>query len=133
MIGNVTFLRSEDFMFQLTADEFDSLRSQTGTSKGRGGRRYAPFVFTEHGTIMAASVLNTERAVEVSVFVVRAFVKLRELVSTHKELTQKFAELERKVTGHDATVRDLVVAIRHLMEPTPPDRGKFGFAGGRKE
>jgi hypothetical protein len=75
-----------DFMFQLTSDEYDSLRSQTVTSKGRGGRRYLPYAFTEHGTIMAASVLNTARAVEVSVFVVRAFVKLREFALQHRVL-----------------------------------------------
>src|SRR5262245_30898989 len=117
-----------DFMFQLSAEEFSSLRSQSGTSRGRGGRRYAPYVFTEHGAIMVASVLNTSRAIDVSVFVVRAFVKLRELVATNKELAHKLSELERKVAGHDATLRELVVAIRQLMEPPPAERGRFGFA-----
>lgn len=121
------------FMFQLSADEFGSLRSQSGTSKGRGGRRYAPYVFTEHGAIMVASVLNTSRAIEVSVFVVRVFVKLRELVATNKELARKFSELERKVAGHDATLRDLVVAIRQLMELPSAERGQFGFARDRRE
>ncbi len=82
----------EDFAFQLTNHEFADLRSQNATSNeplpGRGGRRYQPWAFTEHGAIMAASVLNTPRAVEVSVFVVRAFVKLRELSATHKELAE---------------------------------------------
>jgi hypothetical protein len=122
-------------MYRPTSNpRFVSLRFQIGTSKGRGGRRYAPYAFTEHGAFMAAGVLNTERAVEVSVFVVRAFVKLREMVATHKELAHKLAELDRKVTGHDASIRDLVTAIRELMAPPPePKRGKFGFARGRKE
>ena len=119
-----------DFMFQLSQDEFESLRYQIGTSNGRGGRRYAPYAFTEHGAIMAASVLNTPRAIQVSVFVVRAFVKLREFIASHKELVHKFAELERKVGNHDEAIRSLVVAIRQLMEPPPKKRkGHFGFRG----
>ena len=85
----------------------------------RSGRRYLPYAFTEHGAIMAASVLNTPRAIEASVYVVRAFVKLRELLSTHKELAGKLAELERKVGSHDVAIQSLVAAIRRLMEPPP--------------
>jgi phage regulator Rha-like protein len=119
----------DDFMFQLSEEEFASLRFQTGTSKSRGGRRYAPYAFTEHGALMIANLLNTKHAVEVSVFVVRAFVKLRELVANHKEMALKLAELERRVVRHDATLRELVVAIRQLMAPPPePKREKFGFA-----
>ena len=119
----------DDFMFQLSDEEFTSLRFQSGTSIRRGGRRYAPYAFTEHGAIMVANLLNTPHAIEVSVFVVRAFVKLRELVSDHKELALKLAELERRVIGHDSTLGDLVVAIRQLMAPPPAaKRGKFGFA-----
>ena len=118
----------DDFMFQLSEDEFTSLRFHFGTSKGRGGRRYAPYAFTEHGTIMAANLLNSPRAIEVSVFVVRAFVKLRELIATHKELAQKLEDLDRKVAGHDDSIRSLVTAIRSLMAPPPePKRGKIGF------
>ena len=81
-----------DFMFQLTSDEATNLRSRIATSKqGRGGRRYRPYAFTEHGAIMAASVLNSHRAIEVSIYVVRAFVKLREMLRTHKELARKLA------------------------------------------
>lgn len=116
----------EDFAFQLTNHEVAGLRSQFATSnepiRGRGGRRYQPWAFTEHGAIMAASVLNTPRAVEVSVFVVRAFVKLRELSATHKELGQKLDELERKVSGHDQAIAGLINAIRELM--TPPEAKK---------
>jgi phage regulator Rha-like protein len=85
--------------------------------------------FTEHGAIMAASVLNTERAVQISVFVVRAFVKLREMLSTHKELAHKLAELERKLQNHDESIRSLVVAIRQLMAPPEPETPKkrIGF------
>jgi hypothetical protein len=125
----------DDFVFQLTAEEVESLRSQNATSKpGRGGQRYRPFAFTEHGAIMAASVLNTPRAVEVSVFVVRAFVRLRQIIATHQELVQKLNELEQKVVGHDEAIRAVVAAIRDLMTPPPePPRGRFGFARDRGE
>ena len=81
---------------------------------------------------MAASVLNSERAIEVSVFVVRAFVKLRKMIATHKDLARKLAELESKVAGHDDTIRELVVAIRELMASTSSEGKKFGFASGIK-
>ena len=93
-----------DFIFQLTNQEVEALRSQIAISigetrqSGRGGRRYAPFAFTEHGAIMAATVLNTPRATEVSVFVVRAFVRLREMVAANQELAAKLDELERRVS-----------------------------------
>ncbi len=116
----------DDFMFQLSQDEFASLRYQIGTSKNRGGRRYAPYAFTEHGAIMAAGVLNTPRAIEVSVFVVRAFVKLREFIASNKELVRTFAELERQVGNHDEAIRSLVVTIHQLME-APPEKGEGAF------
>jgi len=134
----------EDFMFRLTTGEADSLKSQFVTSRpqetaswrsqfatskgGRGGRRYLPYAFTEHGAIMAASVLNSERAVKASIYVVRAFVKLREMLAAHKELALKLAELESRVQGHDEQIVALVEAIRQLMEPLPePPRKRFGF------
>jgi hypothetical protein len=119
-----------DFAFQMTREEYDSLRSQFATLKrGRGRhRKYLPWVFTEHGAIMAANVLNSRRAVEASVYVVRAFVRLRRAVASHKELARKLAELERRVGGHDAAIRDLVAAIRRLAEPAPePKKKKIGF------
>jgi hypothetical protein len=118
-----------DFMFQLTREEADSLRSQSAISNiGRGGRRYQPLAFTEHGAIMAASVLNSERAVEVSVFVVRAFVRLREALSATRELAAKLDELERRVGSHDRAIAGLLDAIRQLMGP-PKTKGRkpIGF------
>ncbi len=109
-----------DFMFQLTMEEAASLRSQNATSKpGRGGRRYLPMVFTEHGAIMLASVLNTTRAVDVSVYVVRAFVRLRQMMIADKEMSAKLSALEGRVSGHDEAIRSLVTAIRRLMESPP--------------
>ena len=121
----------DDFIFRLSKDEFDNLRCQFGTSNQWGGRRYRPYAFTEHGAIMAASVLNSPRAVKVSVYVVRAFVKLREVVSTHKELARKLAELERRLDTHDDQIEALLEAIRELMAPPPePRRRHIGFAQG---
>ena len=122
-----------DFVFQLATDETESLRYQSGTSKtGRGGRRYLPYAFTEHGAIMAATVLNSPRAVQMSVFVVRAFVRLRELLATHKELAVKLAELEAHLTTHDEQILALVEAIRQLAAATPknPSRRRIGFQAG---
>ena len=110
-----------DFVFRLTAKEHDSLRSQIVTSKkGRGGRRYRPNAFTEHGAIMAATVLNSERAVQMSVFVVRAFVRLREMLATNRRLAGKIYELENRLDTHDSTIQDLIEAIKELMTPEDP-------------
>jgi hypothetical protein len=111
-------------MFQLTAEELAALRSQIATSNasaapGRGGRRYLPYAFTEHGAIMAATILNSTRAVEMSVYVVRAFVKLRDLLSSNRELARRFAQLEtrldKKLTEHDEAIAAILSAIRQLM------------------
>ena len=117
----------EDFMFPLSQEELKSLRSQIVTSKGRGGRRYAPYAFTEHGAIMAANLLNSPRAVQVSVYVVRAFVRLRNLLLQNKELAAKLTELERKLQKHDREIIALVEAIRQLMAPPDPPKTKIGF------
>ena len=125
----------DDFLFQLTDDEAKGLRSQFATSKeGRGGRRYRPFVFTEHGAIMAATVLNSKTAVEMSVFVVRAFVRLRTVLAAHEELSLKVSELEKRVDGHDESILAIVHAIKELMKPPVPRRKSIGFtqATGRK-
>ncbi|MBI5006102.1 MAG: ORF6N domain-containing protein [Nitrosomonadales bacterium] len=117
-----------DFMFQLTTDEFTNLKYQFGTSSW-GGRRTVPFAFTEHGAIMAASVLNSQRAIEISVHVVRAFVHLRDLVSNNKELSVKLDQLERKVAGHDRAIAELINAIRQLMAPSAANNKRpIGFA-----
>ena len=119
-----------DFMFQLTAAEKAELVTQCDHLASLKFSRTLPYAFTEHGTIMAASVLNTPRAVEVNVFVIRAFVKLRQVIVQHYELSKKLAELERKLGGHDEAIRQFVAAIRELMKPaqTPVKRGRIGFA-----
>ncbi len=119
-----------DFVFQLTRQEFGHLMSQLVISKqGRGGRRKLPYAFTEHGAIMLASVLNSPTAIEASVRVVRAFVHLREMLGTNKELACKFAELERRLDGHDEAIKALFDAIRELLEPVaqPVQRRENGF------
>ena len=118
-----------DFMFQLKPGEFAALRLQIATSKkGRGGRRFLPYVFTEHGAIMAATVLNSEQAVEMSVFVVRAFVRLRAMLATNKELAGKIEALEKNLAKHDDSIQEIVRLIKRLMEPPPTRRSKIGFA-----
>ncbi len=121
-----------DFMFQLTKEEADvwlRSRSQIAILKRGKNIKYLPYAFTEHGAIMAANVLNSPQAVRMSVFVVRAFVNLREMLSTHKELAHKLAELERKLQNHDESIRFLVVAIRQLMRPpeSEPPKKRIGF------
>lgn len=117
-----------DFMFQLTPEEDRALRLRIATSNtGRGGRRYLPLAFTEHGAIMLAAVLNTPVAVQASLRVVRAFVRLREMLSAHKELAVKLDELERKLSSHDGQIQTLFDAIRELMvQPEPPPK-PIGF------
>jgi len=118
----------DDFVMQLTADEVAGLRSQNVIPKpGRGGSRYLPYAFTEHGAIMAASVLNSERAVEMSIFVVRAFVRMREALASNQQILSKLTELEHQVEGHDASIQELVEAIRELMEPLPATGRRIGF------
>jgi hypothetical protein len=102
-----------------SVEELHALRCQSGTSKGRGGRRYRPYAFTEHGALMLASVLRSEVAVEASVLVVRAFVRLRQLLATHADLARKLAELERK---YDRQFKVIFDAIRELMTPPDPPR-----------
>ena len=117
-----------DFMFPLTPKEYQCLISQIAISKGRGGRRKAPSVFTEHGAVMAANVLNSQRAIAASVWVVRAFIKLRETLATHKELASKFAELERRLDTHDEEIGTLMATLHELMNPPEePAKGRMGF------
>jgi hypothetical protein len=122
-------------MFRLTEEEFANLRLQSATSSsagakgaGYGGRRYAPLVFTEHGAIMAAMVLNSERATALSVHVVRAFVELRGIVSSNKELATKVHALERKVSVHERNIAELADSMGRLLAapPAPPKR-PIGF------
>jgi hypothetical protein len=118
----------EDFMFQLTDDEVESLRCQIGISNvGRGGRRYLPYAFTEQGVAMLSSVLRSKRAVQVNVAIMRAFVSLRRLLATNETLARKFAELERKLEGHDEAIKSLFDAIRELMQPQVKPKREIGF------
>jgi hypothetical protein len=110
-----------DFMFQLTTEEFDALRSQFATSNnGRGGRRYAPRVFTEHGALMAATILSNPRAIEVAVYVIRAFVHLRQQAITHLDLARRLTDLEEQTIGinlaHDSFSRNTRIQIKKLFD-----------------
>lgn len=117
-----------DFMFRLSAKEDEILRLQIATSSKRhGGRRYLPYAFTEHGAIMAATVLNSERAIEMSVFVVRAFVRMREMVAKNRQLAAKINELDRRLETHDTSIQDIIEAIKELMVPEGPSKRKIGF------
>jgi len=117
-----------DFTFQLTLDEKSEVVANCDHLKNLQFSPTRPYAFTEHGAIMAANVLNSDKAVKVSVFVVRAFVRLREVFATHRELAAKLDELERKLQDHDGQILTLVDAIRHLMtEPSPPRKPPIGF------
>ncbi len=116
-----------DFMFQLTKQE-RSLTSQIAMSKnGRGGRRTSPYAFTEQGVAMLSSVLNSDRAVLVNVAIMRAFVKVREIMSTHKDLAHKIEALERKYTNHDKQIQVVFRAIKNLLEPPLAPSRRIGF------
>jgi hypothetical protein len=116
-----------DFGFQLTAEELTNLRSQIATSSLHGGRRYRPWVFTEHGAIMLASVLNSDIAVQASIRVVRAFVRLREMVAANAQLAAKLEELERRLDSHDEAIVDLFAALKRLLEPEAKPKREIGF------
>lgn len=117
-----------DFAFRLTPEEFKRLISQIAISKkGRGGRRKLPWVFTEHGAIMLASVLNSNIAIQAGVRVVRAFVRLREMVAANAQLAGKLAELERRLDTHDVAIVDLFAALKRLLEPEPKSKREIGF------
>ena len=117
-----------DFLFQLSEKESSSLRSQNVISNiTRGGRRYLPYAFTEHGAIMAATVLHSERAIEMSVFVVRAFVRMREALAANQKMMAKFAELEKRLENHDVEIQEIIETIRELMAPAPPSGRRIGF------
>jgi hypothetical protein len=117
-----------DFLFQLKPKEHEILRSQIVISRhAHGGRRYLPYAFSEHGAIMAATVLNSKRAVRMSVFVVRAFVRLREMLATNRRLAVKIDELENRLDTNDSAILDLFVAIKELMTPKKKRRVRIGF------
>jgi len=114
-----------DFMFQLTSEEVESLRSQLATSnQGRGGRRYAPYVFTEQGVAMLSTVLNSERAIRVNIEIMRAFVRLRQILASNAQLARRLDAMEKK---YDAQFKVVFVAIRELTTPPESKKRKIGF------
>ena len=125
----------KDFIFQLTREEADNLRFQIETSKvGRGGRRYVPYAFTEHGAIMAANILNSKRAVQMSVFVVRAFLRMRALLGDKRDLAQKLAllekELKKRLDVHEAVIVTILQRVMDIIDPPAlpaPKKPRIGF------
>jgi len=118
----------DDFMFRLTKDQAENLMSQIATSSsGYGGRRKLPYVFTEHGAVMLAAVLNSETAVAASIQIVRAFNRLRQLARAHKDLADALVELKSKVAGHDKQFKAVFDAIGELMLPPKKPSKKIGF------
>jgi hypothetical protein len=116
-----------DFMFQLTAEEAEDLIFQFGRSKGRGGRRHRPYAFTEQGIAMLSSVLNSDRAITINIAIMRAFVRLRQILETNRELAKKFSELERCVGRHDEEIAAILEAIRQLTALPEKPRSEIGF------
>ena len=117
-----------EFMFQLSNKDMKTLRSQFVISNdGRGGRRYLPHAFTEYGAIMAATVLNSKRAIETSIFVVLAFVRMRQAMAANREIAAKLTELEGRLEGHDEDIQSVINAIRELMAPPPRNGRRIGF------
>ena len=123
----------EDFMFQLTKKEFANLKSQIATSSsGWGGRRKRPLVFTEHGALQAANVLKSTQANKMSVFIVRTFVRLREMALTNEKLARKVDQLENRVGDHDEILTDLIREIRNMISsPKPMNKRTIGFISGK--
>ncbi len=125
----------DDFMFQLTTAEFENLRRQIGTSSSHGGRRFLPYAFTEHGAVMAANVLNSPQAVRTSVFVVRAFLKMREMLTGTRELARQLKKLEAKLTSrldvHETAIVEVLQRLMEILNPPPeppaPPKRKIGF------
>lgn len=121
----------EDFMFQLTKDEFKNLISQIVMSSDWGGRRHPPHAFTEHGAVMLATVLNSDKANKMSVFIVRAFIELRNILSSNKKIARKVEEIEKQVDEQGKTINIIVSAVQHLLneskKPLPPLKEIKGF------
>jgi len=116
-----------DFMFQLSDEETAALIFQSGRSKERGGRRHNPYAFTEQGVAMLSSVLRSERAVQVNVAIMRAFVSLRRMLAANQSLARKLADLERRLEGHDEAIKSLFDVLRELMAPPAKPRREIGF------
>jgi phage regulator Rha-like protein len=116
-----------DFMFELTKEEYHSLRYQFGTLERGAHSKYLPMAFTEQGVAMLSSVLNSKRAIEVNIAIMRVFVRLREMLAAHKELARKLAELEQHLESHDQQIQTIFEAIRQLMTPPDTRRKRIGF------
>jgi hypothetical protein len=117
-----------NFMFQLTKDELENWKSQIVISnREKMGLRKLPFAFTEHGALMAATILNSDQAIKMSIFIIEAFVKLREILSSHKELIKRLDELEKNVGRHDKSIQSIILAIRQLMHQEERPQKKIGF------
>jgi phage regulator Rha-like protein len=119
----------EEFMFQLTKEEFDSLRYQFGTSNQnqRGGRRYQPYAFTEHGTSMLSSVLRSDRAIQINILIIKAFVRMRELLETNEVLRAKLNAMEQQLGTHSKQIRDVYSVLRRLIEEPVKPKNTIGF------
>jgi hypothetical protein len=123
-----------DFMFELSAAEWAALRSQSVTSKsGRGGRRYAPYAFTEQGVAMLSSVLNSDRAIAANIEIMRSFVRIRNLLATNRAVARRFERLERKFASHDQAIVGILSAIRELMAPNKTKRRGIGFTANLED
>ena len=117
----------EDFMFQLTKEEADSLRFHSGTFKRGVHAKYLPYVFFEQGVAMLSSVLTSRQAIQVNILIMRTFTKMREMLSTHKELAFKMRELERKVGRHDEEINGIIIVLKKLMHTPEPRKKGIGF------
>ena len=115
-----------DFMFQLSKGECENLKLQSAISSW-GGARHSPYVFTELGVAMLSSVLNSDRAVQMNIYIMRAFVKLREMLATHKDLAEKIGELEKKQRSHGGNLAELNFAVKKLIEANTPTHNAIGF------
>lgn len=116
-----------DFMFRLTKDEYKALRFQIGTLEKGQHSKYLPGAFTEHGVAMLSSVLRSERAILVNIAIMRVFVRLKQILSTHKEVSRKIIELESRVDKHDSKIQGIFEAIRKMIELPPATKSKIGF------
>lgn len=125
----------EDFMFQLTNEESENLRSQFATSSlNYGGRRYLPYAFTEHGVSMLSSVLNSKKAIQMNIFIIRAFIKMREYLDNYKDLAIKIGEIEVNQIHDHAMLKNVHDVVKHLLEPSEKPKGRMGFdIDGKKD
>jgi phage regulator Rha-like protein len=123
----------DEFMFQLSENEFSALRSQIATSKsGKGGRRYMPFVFTEHGALMAANIIRSDQAIKMSIQIIKAFVQMRQLLDEKNQIAQKLDELEERLDTHDTHLAGILSTMRALMETVQKPPVNIGFLKDEK-